>query len=178
MTWAAFALAIILGAALAGPAPAQSYGDRSVPLMAVADLDLGRYAGRWYGIARMPNAFERGCAGVTADYALLPDGQVSVVNACRDARTGRVRSVSGRAQVRGPGQLAVRFAALPFVTGDYVVMDVSPGYDLAVVGEPRRRYAWVLARRPQATPAQWARAEAVLRRNGYRPEALERVAQP
>jgi apolipoprotein D and lipocalin family protein len=59
-----------------------------------------------------------------------------------------------------------------------VILHVSPRYDLAVVGEPRRRYAWVLARQPQVTTAQWDTALQVLRRNGYRPEALEIVAHP
>jgi apolipoprotein D and lipocalin family protein len=177
---AAAILTAILTAALAAPAaaPAQTYGDRRVPLRAVADLDLRRYAGRWHAIARMPSWFERGCVGTTADYGLRPDGRITVVNTCRDRRSGRVRQVEGTAEVVGPGQLAVRFAAIPFVTGDYVVMHVSPAYDLAVVGEPRRRYAWVLARRPVLSAREWETALAVLVRNGYRPEALERVIQP
>ena len=169
---------VVILVLLALPVAAQPYGDRRVPLLAVATVDLARYAGRWYGIARMPNWFERGCAGVTADYALLPDGRLSVTNTCRDAATGRERSVSGTASVVGPGQLAVRFGSVPFITGDYVILLVSPGYDLAVVGEPRRRYAWVLARRHRITAAQWGQALGVLQRNGYRTEALERVAQP
>lgn len=163
---------------LALPVSAQIYGDRRVPLMAVAEVDLGRYAGRWYGIARMPNRFERGCAGVTADYAVLADGRLGVTNACRDAATGRARSVSGTARLVGPGQLAVRFGSVPFVAGDYVILHVGPRYELAVVGEPRRRYAWVLARRPSISAADWDRALAVLQRNGYRTEALERIVQP
>jgi apolipoprotein D and lipocalin family protein len=169
---------VLLLLSLALPAWAQPHGDRRVPLLAMAEVDLARYAGRWFGIARMPNWFERGCAGVTADYALLPDGRLEVINTCRDAATGRVRSVSGAARVVGPGQLAVRFSSVPFVTGDYVILHVSPRYDLAVVGEPRRRYAWVLARQPRLGPDQWETAREVLRRNGYRPEALEIVAQP
>ena len=160
--------------ALALPAAAQPHGDRSVPLRAVADLDLARYAGRWHAIARMPSRFERGCAASTADYALRADGALDVVNTCR--RNGRLDRIAGVARPVGPGQLAVRFRGVPFVTGDYVVMHVSPAYDLAVVGEPRRRYAWVLARSPRVTAAQWDRALAVLTRNGYRTAALERIA--
>ena len=169
---------VLLLLVLALPAGAQPYGDRRVPLLAVATVDLGRYAGRWYGIARMPNWFERGCAGVTADYAVLADGRLGVTNACRDARSGQVRAVTGTAAVVGPGQLAVRFTSVPFITGDYVILHVSPRYDLAVVGEPRRRYAWVLAREPRLAADQWETALQVLRRNGYRPEALERVTHP
>jgi apolipoprotein D and lipocalin family protein len=163
--------------ALAVPVAAQPHGDRRVPLMAVATLDLGRYAGRWHAIARYPSWFERDCAASTADYALRPDGALSVRNACRRA-DGRVAAVEGVARVVGPGQLAVRFRSVPFVTGDYVVLHVSPGYDLAVVGEPRRRYGWVLARQPRLSARQWDTARAVLVRNGYRPEALEQVPQP
>lgn len=162
---------------LAAPVAGQPFGDRRVPLMAVAELDLGRYAGRWHAIARYPSWFERNCAGSTADYTLRPDGALAVRNACRRA-DGRMAAVEGVARVVGPGQLAVRFGAVPFVTGDYVVLHVSPAYDLAVVGEPRRRYGWVLARSPRLSARQWAVAQEVLRRNGYRPEALETVPQP
>lgn len=168
---------LVILLALPVPVAAQPHGDRRVPLMAVANLDLGRYAGHWHAIARYPSWFERDCAASTADYALRPDGALSVRNACRRA-DGRIAAVEGVARVVGPGQLAVRFGSVPFVTGDYVVLHVSPAYDLAVVGEPRRRYGWVLARAPRLTVRQWETAQAVLRRNGYRPEALEAVRHP
>ncbi len=145
----------------------------------VADLDVTRYMGRWYEIARFPNSFERGCTGVTADYALRDDDRIDVVNTCRqDALDGPVRQVSGVAQVEGPGRLSVSFAPfIPFARGDYWVLHLEPEYSLAVVGEPRGRAGWVLARNPQVDPVAYGRALRALRRNGYDTDRLELVEQ-
>ncbi|MCX7869782.1 MAG: lipocalin family protein, partial [Terrimicrobiaceae bacterium] len=90
------------------------------PPPTVATVDLGRYAGTWHEAARLPNFFQRACAGpATATYSLLPDGRVGVVNTCRDAR-GRERTVKGVARVvpgSGNARLKVSFGG-PFA-GDY-----------------------------------------------------------
>ena len=70
--------------ALSGCVSGGDYRDQSVPIETVASLDLNRYQGRWYEIARFPVSFEEGCVGVTADYALNPDGSVKVTNSCRE----------------------------------------------------------------------------------------------
>ena len=173
-------LLALLIALSAQPATAQRYGDPSRPIAAINDLDLTRYLGRWYEIARFPNRFERGCAAVTADYALMPDGTISVRNTCHEgAVDGPVEVAQGSARVEGPGRLSVNFVRfLPFLRGDYWVLDVTPDYGLAVVGEPGRDYGWVLARAPQITEAEYDRALSVLTANGYDVAQIERVAQP
>jgi apolipoprotein D and lipocalin family protein len=170
-------LALLLSAA---PAAAQPYRDRSVPMTVVQDLDLNRYLGLWYEIARYPNRFERDCVAVTAEYGLLSDGQISVRNSCRKLTfDGRLDVAEGRARVEGPGRLSVNFVAwLPFARGDYYVLDVTPDYSLAVVGEPSGRWGWILARTPRISQAQMDRALAALRRNGYDTSALYMVPQP
>ena len=128
------------------------------PLRVVPSIDLSRYAGRWYEIARLPNRFQKKCAGdVSATYTVMDDGGLKVVNQCSRAN-GEVTSVEGRARLankRGPNtKLKVRFAPrflsfLPFVWGDYWIMELAPDYSYAVVGEPARQYLWILARTPQ-----------------------------
>ena len=99
-------LLILLG----GPAVAETYRDRTVEMVPVADLDLDRYLGKWYEIARFPNRFEKGCEGVTAEYALRADGKVSVLNTCRvGAPDGEVKQADGQAKIVGPGKLSVTF---------------------------------------------------------------------
>jgi apolipoprotein D and lipocalin family protein len=124
-------------------------------LPTVAALDLQRYAGKWYEIARLPMWFERRCLGdVSATYTLQPDQTVGVLNACRTAE-GMI-SAQGVAVVpdsQHPGQLRVRFAPawlsfLPFVWGDYWVIDLAPDYSWVLVGAPSRKYLWILARTP------------------------------
>lgn len=171
---------LLIALLLASPAVAQPYRDRSVPMTVVQNLDVNRYMGLWYEIARYPNRFERDCVAVTAEYALLPDGQISVRNSCRKgAFDGRLDVADGRARVEGPGRLSVNFVAwLPFARGDYYVLDVTPDYSVAVVGEPSGRWGWILARSPRVTPAQMNRALEALRRNGYDTSALYMVPHP
>jgi len=123
----------------------------------IRSLDLARYMGTWYEIARYPNRFERDCAGfTTATYTALPDGRVKVENRCRTP-DGGTDVATGVARQCGPGdspRLKVRFAPallsfLPPVWGDYWVIDLDRNYELAAVSEPGRDYLWILSRTPQ-----------------------------
>jgi apolipoprotein D and lipocalin family protein len=138
--------------------------DRGRPLSVVPSIELARYVGAWYEIARFPNRFQQQCAGdVTAAYALLPEGQLQVVNACRTA-SGDLARAEGRARLANAGgpntKLKVRFAPawlgwLPFVWGDYWIIELAPDYSYAVIGEPSREYLWILARSPDMDTATY-----------------------
>lgn len=126
-------------------------------LRVVPTVDLSRYVGTWYEIARLPNRFQNDCAGnVTATYSLLDDGEMKVVNRCvkEDGDTTVAEGRARRASDDEPtSKLKVRFAPavlsfLPFVWGDYWIIDLAPDYSYAVVGEPKREYLWVLSRTP------------------------------
>jgi apolipoprotein D and lipocalin family protein len=121
------------------------------PLEVVPSVDLTRYAGKWYEIARLPNRFQRACASdITATYTLRPDGKITVLNECRQA-DGRPKSAKGTARVadaKGPNtKLKVTFF-WPF-SGNYWIIDLDPAYRWAVVGEPGRDYLWILSRQPR-----------------------------
>ncbi|GGH29844.1 apolipoprotein D and lipocalin family protein [Cribrihabitans marinus] len=161
---------------------AAEYRDRSVPMSVETDLDVKRYMGRWYEIARFPNRFEKGCQGVTADYALREDGKVRVVNTCRKgAPDGPAEQARGVARVAAPGRLEVTFVPflsfLPFLWGDYWVLDVTEDYDVAVIGNPDGSTGWILARDPQIDERTFQAAAKVLQKNGYDTSALKRVPQ-
>lgn len=160
-------------------AEAANYRDRSVPMSVQAGLDLNRYLGKWYEIARFPNRFERGCVGVTAEYSLRPDGDVRVVNTCRkDTLDGAVEVADGSARVEAPGRLSVTFVPwLPFARGDYWVLYVAPDYSLAVVGNPKGSTGWILARTSKISAKQREIAEQVLSKNGYDVSKLNYVLQ-
>jgi apolipoprotein D and lipocalin family protein len=169
---------VLLAVALA-PQPALA----SDPLPVVAALDLDRYTGTWHEIARYPNYFERSCArDVTANYARNADGTITVVNACRKD-DGSMQSAEGLARIVAPAKLKVRFAPawlgwLPFVWGDYWVIDLAPDYGYVVVGEPSREYLWILARDPRMDEATYARITAGLARFGYDAARLVRNPSP
>jgi apolipoprotein D and lipocalin family protein len=117
-------------------------------LRVVSHVDLGRYQGDWYEIARYPNRFQKGCVGSMATYTLNSDGTVGVLNRCFDGSfEGKLRSVRGRARVVDPetnAKLKVTFF-WPF-RGDYWIIDLGKHYEYAVVGLPERTYLWILSR--------------------------------
>jgi len=132
-------------------------------------LDLPRYLGHWYEIARYPNRFQQRCASdAQADYRLQPDGEIRVLNRCRRA-DGTPEVAEGVARQLGganSARLEVRFAPawlswVPVVWGDYWVIDLDPDYRLAAVSEHRREFLWILSRQPEVDPVEYA---ALLRR--------------
>jgi apolipoprotein D and lipocalin family protein len=145
------------------------------PVRTVPAVDLDRYAGDWFEIARYPNRFQRECvAGVRASYVRRADGYIDVVNRCARA-DGSIIEAAGLARVadgQTRAKLKVRFAPamlsfLPFVWGDYWIIGLDDDYRWAVVGSPDRKYLWILARTSRLEPAAYERALAAARANGF-----------
>lgn len=146
------------------------------PLKAVAGMDLDHYMGTWYEVARLPFRFQNQCVGdVTAIYTLQPDGSVLVVNRCRtkDGSVSEARGVAKKADSSGPNtKLKIRFAPawlspLPFVWGDYWVIELPPDYSYVAVGEPGRKYLWILSRTRSMEEVTLQRVLEKVKENGY-----------
>ncbi|XDZ32211.1 lipocalin family protein [Xanthomonas sp. NCPPB 2632] len=128
----------------------------STPVTAVSHLDLDRYAGTWHEIARLPMWFQRKCEkDVTAHYTPQPDGTVAVHNACVTAEGKTIASdgVARRPEPFALGKLQVRFAPawlswVPLVWADYWVVALDDDYRWAMIGQPGRKYLWILSREP------------------------------
>ncbi|MGQ9645405.1 MAG: lipocalin family protein [Thermodesulfobacteriota bacterium] len=150
------------------------------PLEVVSYVDLKRYAGTWYEIARFPHRFQEGCLGSRATYTLLQDGSVEVLNQCyKGSLEGELSSVRGKAWVtdrKTNAKLKVRFF-WPF-TGDYWIIDLGENYDYAVVGHPTRKYLWILSRAPQIDEALYERILKRLRNQSYDVTKLMKTPQP
>lgn len=154
-------------------------------LATIPSLDVQRYMGAWYEIAKFPNEFQKKCVGnTTATYSLREDGRVKVVNRCR-TRDGGAEAAEGVARQIGSAtspRLEVRFAPaflsfLPRVWGDYWVIDLDQDYQLSAVSEPRREYLWILARTPQVDAAAYEALLARLRAQGLDTSRLVRTSQ-
>ena len=153
--------------------------DRRSELEVVGAVDLSRYAGRWYEIARLPNRFEKKCAdSVTANYTLRSDGKVDVVNRCRKVN-GEYTTAKGKAKIvdkKTNAKLKVTFF-WPFY-GDYWILDLGPNYEYAVVGAPNRDYLWVLSRTPQLDEQLYQRLLTKMASRGFETERMIRTSHP
>jgi apolipoprotein D and lipocalin family protein len=143
----------------------------------VPKVDLARYMGKWYEIAKYPNRFQKGCAGATAEYSLAPGGKgVEVVNRCvEEGSGGKERSVRGKARIvdsETNAKLKVTFF-WPFY-GDYWILALGADYEYAVVGTPDRKYLWFLARTPSVGDDLFARLVEEARQQGFDPARIER----
>ncbi len=154
-------------------------------LQPIAALDVPRYMGTWYEIARYPNWFQKKCVSDTrAEYSLQADGRVQVINRCRE-QNGEMSEAVGMARQIGAAdsaQLEVRFAPawlsfLPMVWGDYWVIDLDTDYRLVAVSEPGREYLWVLSRTPVVDAQAYEALLARLAERGFDPGKLERTLQ-
>lgn len=117
-------------------------------LETVQYVDIEKYMGKWYEIASFPQSFQKGCSCTTADYDLMENGKVVVVNSCNTPEKRKVST--GKAWVTDEetnAKLKVQFF-WPF-SGKYWIIDLADDYSYAVVGHPNREYLWILSRTPK-----------------------------
>ncbi len=161
---------------LSGASPAAA--TPKAPVQVVESLDLARYAGKWYEIARLPNRFQRACAGdTTATYTLRPDGRIDVLNQCREA-DGKLRSARAVAKRAGGNEPTSKLKVTFFwpFQANYWVIALDPDYRWAVVGEPGRKYLWILSRTPQMDETEYERVLSLIEKQGYQTKNLLRTA--
>lgn len=161
---------------------AYAYARRKLhpPLPTVAHVDLHRYAGLWYEVARLPTRFEKGCQHVTAQYKLRPDGNVQVLNTChKHGLEGPVETATATARATDStnAKLKVQFF-WPF-EGDYWILDLDlADYRYALVGEPGRQNLWILSRTPHLDRSIRDRLVAHARSLGFPVDKLLFTPQP
>jgi apolipoprotein D and lipocalin family protein len=122
------------------------------PLETVSRVDLRKYSGTWYEICHLPAHFLDGCSCISATYSLNSNGYVNVFNKCRK-NNGKWTSIKGKAFAVSNSwnsKLKVQFF-WPF-RADYYIIELANDYSYAVVGEPRRKYLWILSRTPDMDP--------------------------
>ncbi|QIA06496.1 lipocalin family protein [Draconibacterium halophilum] len=146
----------------------------------VEELNLQRYLGTWYEIARYDHRFERGLVGVTANYSMRPDGKIKVVNSgYKNTLDGEYTESVGKAKipdpVNEPAKLKVSF--FWFFYGDYYVMELDEDYQWAVIGSSSDKYLWILSRTPQMNPDVYNDLLQRIANRGYDTSELIKVKQ-
>ena len=180
--WCAAALAVaawgVAAQTTATPAPLP-------PVSTIATLDVPRYMGTWYEVAKFPNRFQAKCvANTRARYLAQTDGSVQVLNSCVTADGSTIDALGRAIQVGATTspKLQVRFAPawlswLPQVWGDYWVIDLDADYQLAAVSDSKREYLWVLSRTPQINDKAYGALMERLKAQHFEVEKLERTTQ-
>jgi lipocalin len=145
-------------------------------IQTVGELDLERYLGTWYEIARFPHRFEKGLVNVTATYNQLPDGKIEVIN--RGIKNGKESIAKGKAwrpDPNEPGRLKVSFFWI--FASDYKVFVLDDDYQYAMVTSSSKNYLWILARTPTLDEQVYEQLLQTARDNGFDLSQLIKVPQ-
>ncbi len=166
--------------AAAVPLTAEGQKEKPPPLQIVPRGDVKRYLGRWYEIARFQHSFEKTLVGATAEYSLLPDGRIAVLNSgFKKTLDGAYKKAEAVAWIPDPSRsaaLKVKFFGL--FTGDYLIFGLDDeGYTWALVGDDSRDFLWFLSRTPEIDEELYQRMVEMARSQGFAVENLFRVPQ-
>jgi apolipoprotein D and lipocalin family protein len=148
-------------------------------LSTVGQVDVEKYAGKWYEIARLPNSFEKGLKCVTANYTLKDKGKIEVLNQGysikKEGKLSRAKGLAWVPDLEFPGRLKVSFFR-PF-SGDYYIITLDPEYKYALVGDPSRKYLWVLSRSSYMEDTIYSELLEIARVNGFKTDQVIKVEQ-
>ncbi len=146
----------------------------------VKELDIQKYLGTWYEIARYNHSFERGLVGVTANYSFREDGKIKVLNSgYKNGLDGKFSQAVGKAKIPDPinypAKLKVSFFL--FFYGDYYVLELDKDYQWALIGSSSDNYLWILSRKPQLEKELYNELLDKLQKRGYDVTKLLKVKQ-
>lgn len=116
-------------------------------------IDINKFIGKWYAVSSLPLFFSRGCTAQTAEYGIINESKISVLNTC--FKPGKKKWIKGQAEVTNKetnAELVVTFNAfftrLFRVKGDYNIIKIDPNYDYVIVGSNNRKSLWIMSRTP------------------------------
>lgn len=157
--------------------------NNSEEVQTVSHVDLTKYSGKWYEIAKIPNSFQKHCKSrTTAFYKLREDGNIDVINSCYDEE-GELDKAEGLAKVVDTvsnAKLEVSFVSILGIHlfwGDYWIIGLDKDYQYAVVGTPNRKYGWILSRIPKLSENTLKEIFEILKNQGYSQKDFEFTTQ-
>ncbi len=142
----------------------------------VDSVNLNKYVGTWYEIAKIPNSFQKQCAcNTTAEYSIRADGRIDVINRCTqsDGTIDEAKGIARRVDTVTNSKLEVSFVRLLGIQlfwGDYWIIGLDKDYRYAVVGAPTRKYGWILGRLPALSQEDQDKIFEILKFQGYNPK--------
>lgn len=119
---------------------------KNPPLATVEKVELNKYLGTWYEIARYEHYFEKDCKNVTANYSMFDEQTIKVVNKCTNINTNEKKEATARAYAVDDTNSKLKVSFFRPFYGDYWVLVLDKNYEYVVVGTPSREYLWILAR--------------------------------
>lgn len=145
----------------------------------VKELDIERYLGTWYEIARYDHKFERGLVGVTANYSFRDDGKIKVLNSgYKKTLNGKRSEAVGKARIPNPEEPAkLKVSFFLFFYADYFVLELDDNYKWAAIGSSSDNYLWILSRTPQMDESQYNELLNKLANRGYDVSKLIKIEQ-
>lgn len=119
---------------------------KNPPLETVQKVELDKYLGTWYEIARYEHFFEKDCKDVTANYSMMDEETIKVINRCTNIQTNEKKEALGRAYATDITNSKLKVSFFRPFYGDYWILILDKNYDYVVVGTPNREYLWILSR--------------------------------
>lgn len=148
--------------------------DKTVNNKAVDTLDIKKYAGLWYEIARLNHSFEKGLVGVTSEYVIKDDGSIEVLGvAYRDSLSGEKTQIVGKVHIpdkKHPGILRVTYFL--FFNADYRILEIEEDYSAALIGSSECDHLWIVSRTPRLPKEKLEDLIKRAQNRGYDTEAL------
>jgi lipocalin len=155
-----------------------SSGKKAI-LPTVPKVDIEKYMGVWYEIARFPHRFEKNLVGVTATYKQNENGKISVLNqGYKYTLDGKHKTTKGRARIPDPdvpGRLQVAFFLCFWA--DYLILELDEHYQYALIGSSTPDYLWILCHNPQMDESTYKMLVNKAQSLGYDISKLEKVKQ-
>ncbi len=153
---------------------------KAIDTTTVETLEIEKYLGTWYEIARFPHSFEKGLVGVTASYSMRPDGKIRVLNqGYKGSLEGKLSSAEGKAKIPDPNDpTRLKVSFFLFFYGDYYVLELDEDYQWAMIGSSSPNYFWILSRTPKMDEKVYRMLLDNAKKRGYELGQLIEVEQP
>ncbi|MDA3941987.1 MAG: lipocalin family protein [Bacteroidetes bacterium] len=143
------------------------------------NVDLERYSGTWYEIARFPHRFEKDLVGVTATYNLKENGKIEVINqGYKNSLDGELKTAIGKAKVAKSGNPAhLRVSFFWIFYADYLILELDENYQYVLIGSSSDKYLWIMSRSPQLNEETYRMLVQKAAERGYNVDKLQLVEQ-